>query len=270
MRQQANNSSERKNSMMTSLRAAMATQPVFGTFIKLGRREVVEILSHAGFDFGICDLEHSQITEAEASTVILAGAACRFPIIVRVPSLDVGLVNRLLEAGAAGIQLPQIQRRAQVTAFCSAVRYPPQGSRSISLGQPAANYGSEPVGDYIRRANEEILLVGQLETKEIEQPMAELIRSLDVAFVGILDMSVDMGTPGKLDDSAIVQRVREIEAAATAAKIPMGIYADSPERACQASAAGYRYIALSSDLGGLSTSVKGWVKQLRESSPGKA
>jgi 2-keto-3-deoxy-L-rhamnonate aldolase RhmA len=255
--------------MMTSLRAAMATHPVFGTFIKIGRREVVEILAHAGFDFGICDLEHSQITEAEASTVILAGAACHFPIIVRVPSLDIGLVNRLLEAGAAGIQLPQIQRRAQVAAFRSAAKYPPQGSRSISLAQPAANYGSEPVADYIRRANDEILLVGQLESRETEQPIAELIRGLDVAFVGILDMTVDMGIPGKFDDSAIVQRVREIEGAATAAKIPVGIYADSPVRACQASAAGYRYIALSSDLGALSASAKGWIKQLRESSPAK-
>ena len=255
--------------MRTSLRATMAARPVLGTFIKLGRREVVEILASAGFDFGICDLEHSQIGEDEAATIILAGAACGFPMIVRIASLDIGLINRLLEAGAAGIQLPQIQRRTQVTAFRKAARYPPQGERSISLAQPSAGYGSEPVADFIRRANEETLLVGQLETRETEPPCAELIRGLDVVFIGLLDLTVDMGVPGKFDDPAVAQRVQEIQAAAAAISIPVGIYADSPGRACQALDAGYRYIALASDLGALSTSARGWMRQLRESCAAK-
>jgi len=255
--------------MRTSLRVTLAARPVLGTFIKLGRREVVEILASAGFDFAICDLEHSQISEEEASTIILAGAACSFPIIVRIASLDVGLINRLLEAGAAGIQLPQIQRRTQVTAFCNAARYPPLGERSISLAQPSAGYGSEPVADFIRRANEETLLVGQLEADAAESPLAELIRGLDVAFIGLLDLTVDMGVPGKFDDPAVLQRVQEIKEAAAATSIPVGIYADSPERARRAMDAGYHYIALSSDLGALSSLAKGWMRQLRESCAAK-
>jgi 2-keto-3-deoxy-L-rhamnonate aldolase RhmA len=249
-----------------SLRARMATQPLFGTFLKLGRREVVEILARAGFDFAICDLEHSQITEEEASTVILAGAACGLPIVVRVATLNAGLINRLLEAGAAGIQLPQVKRRDDVAAFLSAVKYPPQGSRSISLAQPAAAYGSEPLSDYMRRSNDETLVVGQLESREVEEPVSKVVQGLDVLFVGILDMTVDMGLPGRFDDPVVVQRIREIESAASSTGVPMGIYADSPARALQAAAAGYRYIALSSDLGALSGSAKSWIKQLHDSS----
>lgn len=252
------------------LRERMAAEPLFGTFLKLPRREVVEILALAGFDFAICDLEHAQITDQEAATVLLASAACSFPIIVRVPALDVGLINRVLEAGAAGIQVPQVQRRTEVNALLSAAKYPPQGARSISLAQPAAHYGSEPLNDYIRRTNEEVLLIGQLETRELEHPMEELIRGLDVAFIGILDMTVDMGFPGQFDNPAVVERIREIERAAALAKVPMGIYADSPARASQAAAAGYRYIAVSSDLGALSGSAKSWIKQLRESAAAKA
>jgi 2-keto-3-deoxy-L-rhamnonate aldolase RhmA len=249
-----------------SLRARMATQPLFGTFLKLGRREVVEILARAGFDFAICDLEHSQITEEEASTVILAGAACRLPIVVRVATLNAGLINRLLEAGAVGIQLPQVKRSDDVAAFLNAVKYPPQGSRSISLAQPAAAYGSEPLSDYIRRSNDETLVVGQLESREVEEPVSQVVQGLDVVFVGILDMTVDLGLPGRFDDPVVVQRIREIESAASSMGVPMGIYADSPARALQAAAAGYRYIALSSDLGALSGSAKNWIKQLHDSS----
>lgn len=241
------------------LRNKLASKPVFGTFLKLGRREVVEILARAGLDFVICDLEHAQISEQEAGMVILAGLHCGLPVIVRVPEFNAGLINRLLEAGAAGIQLPQVRTRHDVESFRNAMKYPPEGQRSISLAQPAANYGGEPLADYIQRANEESLLVGQLESSQLE-PLEQLVRDLDVAFIGTLDLSVDMGKP--LDHPEVQQRLREIERTANAANVHLGIYADSPARASQAAAAGYRYIAISSDLGALSGAAKSWITQL--------
>ena len=242
---------------------------VLGTFVKLGRREVVEILALAGLDFAICDLEHSQITEAEAGHMIGAGRSCGLSIIVRVAHFDSGQINRLLEAGAAGIQLPQVQTREQVAAFRAACKYPPEGSRSVSLAQPAAGYGSEPLAEYLERSNRETLLVGQMETRELEQPLSVLMSGLDVAFIGSLDLTVDMGVPGKLDDPAVQARLREIERAAASAKVHLGIYADSPARAAQAVASGYRMIALSSDLGALAAAAKGWTRELSVASAGK-
>jgi 2-keto-3-deoxy-L-rhamnonate aldolase RhmA len=251
-------------SSAAQLREKLDTRAIIGTFVKLGRREVIDILAVAGLDFAICDLEHSQITEQEAGQLILAGRACVLPVIVRVAHFDPGQVNRLLEAGAAGIQLPQMQTREQVSAFRSACKYPPEGSRSLSLAQPAASYGSEPLMEYIQRSNREVLLVGQLESKDMERPLTALVKGLDIAFIGSLDLTVDMGAPGKLDDPEVQQRIHEIEPAAGAANVRLGIYADSPARAAQAAAAGYRMIALSSDLGALAGSVKSWVKQLAE------
>ena len=227
------------------LRSLISERPVLGTFLKLRGREVVEIAARAGFDFAICDLH--------------AG----LPIIVRVAALDSGQINRLLEAGAVGIQLPHMQHRTEVSALRSAGKYAPVGSRSISLAQPAAAYGSKPLTEYIHRANEEVLLVGQLETRDLERPLEQLVEGLDVAFIGVLDLSVDMGVPGCSDDPAMVRHIAEIQAAAKSARVHTGIYADTPARAAQALSAGYRYIALSSDLGALSGTFKSWIKQLR-------
>ncbi len=251
-------------SIAEQLRSKINSRSVLGTFVKLGRREVIEILALAGLDFAICDLEHSQITEAEAGHMIAAGRSCGLPVIVRIAHFDPGEINRLLEAGAAGIQLPQVQAREQVAALRAACKYPPQGSRSVSLAQPAADYGAEPLLEYLVRSNREVLLVGQLETRELEKPLPALLQGLDVAFIGSLDLTVDMGVPGKLDDPQVQQRLREIEAAAASASVHLGIYADSPARAAQAAAAGYRMIALSSDLGALAAATKGWMKQLQE------
>jgi 2-keto-3-deoxy-L-rhamnonate aldolase RhmA len=251
-------------SSAAQLRLKIGYGPVFGTFVKLGRREVIEILAAAELDFVICDLEHSQISEQEAGVMILAGRACGLPVLVRVADFEPGLVNRLLEAGAAGIQIPQVRTKEQAAAYRRACKYPPEGTRSLSLAQPAAGYGTEPLNDYIARSNREVLLVGQLETQELHQPLAELLGELDAAFIGSLDLTVDMGVPGKLEDPAVQQRLRDIEQAAATKKVPLGIYADSPTRAAQAAAAGYRLIALSSDLGALSGAAKGWKKQLAE------
>ena len=251
-------------SIAARLRTKMNSRSVLGTFVKLGRREVVEILALAGLDFAICDLEHSQITEAEAGHMITAARSCGLPVIVRAAGFDSGEINRLLEAGAAGIQLPQVQTREQVAAFRTACKYPPEGSRSVSLAQPEAGYGSEPLTEYLARSNREVLLVGQLETREMQQPLTALLDGLDVAFIGSLDLTVDMGVTGKLEDPQVQQRLREIETAAATANIHLGIYADSPARAAQAAAAGYRMIALSSDLGALAAATKSWTKQMQE------
>jgi 4-hydroxy-2-oxoheptanedioate aldolase len=121
-----------------TLRDTMLERPVYGTFLKLPRREVVEILALAGFDFAVCDLEHAQIDEAEAREVLLAGSHAGLPIVVRVPDLERGLINRLLEAGAAGIQAPRVRSAADAARLRELVEYPPEGSRSVSLQQPAA------------------------------------------------------------------------------------------------------------------------------------
>jgi 2-keto-3-deoxy-L-rhamnonate aldolase RhmA len=250
--------------LAAQLRNKIQERAVFGTFVKLGRREVIEILANAGLDFAICDLEHSQITEQETSIMILAGLACGLPVIVRIADFQPGLVNRLLEAGAAGIQLPQVETKEQAAAFRRACKYPPDGTRSMSLAQPAAGYGSQPLTDYMRRSNQQVLLVGQLESKNIDEPLSGILGELDIAFIGSLDLTVDMGVPGKLDDPGVQQRLREIETAARKNNTLLGIYADSPTRAAQAAATGYRYIALSSDLGALSGAAKGWTRQLAE------
>jgi len=104
----------------------------------------------------------------------------------------------------------------------------------------------------------------------LQHPLSALLNGLDVAFIGTLDLTVDMGVPGKLEDPGVQQRLREIERAASAANVRLGIYADSPARAAHAAASGYGMIALSSDLGALAGSVKSWTKQLQELSAATA
>lgn len=238
------------------LRAALADGPLLGTFLKLPRREVVDLITIAGFDYAICDMEHGQLGEAEARDVVLAGLASGLPVVVRVPGGDAGLINRLLEAGAAGVQVPHVSSRAAARAARAATRYPPGGSRSGSLAQPSAGYGTQPLAEYLHDSDERVLCIGQLETRAYDDALVDLVAELDVAFIGTFDLTLDCGVPGARDDPAVGEVVAQIEDAARKAATPLGVYASTPEAAADAFRTGYAMVAVDSDLAALSRGLR--------------
>src|SRR4051795_10070327 len=84
-----------------------------GLFVKLAATEVVDIAARSGLDFIVVDLEHSQLSEADGLHLTRHAAALGLPALVRLPELDRGAVNRLLEAGARGRPPPRARPAAQ-------------------------------------------------------------------------------------------------------------------------------------------------------------
>jgi len=191
-----------------------------GLFIKLPATEVVDVVAGAGADFGVVDLEHSQLAEADGLRLVRHAAAIGLPVVVRLPELDRGLVNQLLEAGAGGIQLSTVRSVAQVRELHAAMRYAPEGRRSVSLAHPGARYGAASLEEYLAaaRANPPEL-VAQIETAETDDPLEDILGAgVDVAFVGATDLAVDLG----LDAARVRERIEGIAAAAEAAGVELG------------------------------------------------
>ena len=219
---------------VSTLRHRLAERPLRGTFVKLPAVEVIEILA-TELDFAVVDLEHSQLSEGQCLRLVRHAYILGFPVVVRVPAVERGLINRLLEGGAAGIQVSTVARSADVTAARSAAEYAPRGTRSISLSHPLARYGGVGLADYIR-AQEPPLIVAQIETLATEDPLEKILDARpDVAFVGVTDITVDAG----LDRERAKARVDEILAAASAAGVATGGFGDDPR---------FRYAVVSSDV----------------------
>src|SRR5438132_11847275 len=108
------------------LRDRLAGGRIVGTFVKLAATEAIDIVVDAGFDFAIVDLEHSQLSDEAASRLVRHASASGFPSIVRVPSCHRGVINRSLEAGAAGIQRSAVRSVQQGRDLVGATRYHPQ------------------------------------------------------------------------------------------------------------------------------------------------
>ena len=191
-----------------------------GLFVKLGATEVLDIAARSDLDFVVVDLEHSQLSEADGLRLMRYAAAIGLPALARVPELDRGAVNRLLEAGASGIQLSTVRSVAQVEALRAATRYAPEGTRSISLAHPGAAYGGVSLADYLGAESlSPPVLVVQIETAETDDPLPDVLAAgADVAFVGTTDLSVDLG----LDPARVRERVESIAAAAAHAGVELG------------------------------------------------
>jgi 4-hydroxy-2-oxoheptanedioate aldolase len=221
----------------------MSSRRLIGTFVKLPALESIDLCA-ASLDFCVVDHEHSQLSEADVLRLVRHAAALGFPCVVRIPEVDRGLVNRLLEAGAAGIQLSSVRRVAEVRALRDAALYAPEGRRSISLAHPAAGYGATPLRDYISTVGRP-LLVAQLETRETDDPLGEICSAgADVVFLGLTDLLVDCG----LDDASARARADEIVEAAQRAGVTLGGFG-SDER--------FRYSVVSSDVALLREAVAG-------------
>lgn len=247
-----------------NLHQLISERACFGTFLKLPRPEVVELLALAGLDFVICDMEHAQISEMEARTVIKACNAVGLSVTVRLPDPTQGLVNRLLEAGAVGIQMPRLRCSADTQNLRSMMHFPPEGTRSVGRANAWAAYGAVPLERYIKESNTRALVIGQFETREIEEPVDQMMIGLDVAFIGPTDLSVDLGAPGQSDHPQVSERIRQVEAAAKRTATAMGAFVGSVEKAVRLAKAGYRYIAVSGDISLLGNGAKQMVAALRD------
>ncbi|MFG1891147.1 HpcH/HpaI aldolase/citrate lyase family protein [Micromonospora sp. NPDC049051] len=236
--------------------------PLVGTFLKLPGADPVALAARSGLDFVVLDLEHSALDERTVTGQLRLAATSGLPALVRVPSVDPGQVNRLLEAGAVGVQLSTVRASAETRALADAVRYAPVGRRSISLAHPVAGYGDGGLDAYLAaEAADPPLLVAQIETATTDDPLSQLLAGVDVAFVGTTDLTVSLGLSARDDPAPLLARTGEVARAAGAAGVALGgwVSRHSPEALARYGLTDARYLVVGSDLQLLGAGLRGLV-----------
>jgi 2-keto-3-deoxy-L-rhamnonate aldolase RhmA len=231
-------------------RAALAgaTGPVLGTWIKIPAMEIMELVALAGFDFVVIDLEHSTINLESAYQLIGTALLTGVSPLVRVPGLDPGLVQRILDAGAEGIMVPHVDTVEQARAAVSAIRFPPLGARGVGSTGRAGAWGALPRADYLRYGQQEVALVAQIESAIGAQNAGAIaaLEGVDALLVGAADLSVSEG--GTESDPAIVELIAQVVKHGQAAGKPVGNAGGADLGAVRASVAtGFSFTLMSND-----------------------
>ena len=89
-----------------------AGEPILGTFVRTTHPAVVEVLGLVGFDCIIIDNEHSPLDLESTANLIRAADGVGMTPLVRVRTNDPVAIMQALDAGALGVQVPQISSRA--------------------------------------------------------------------------------------------------------------------------------------------------------------
>jgi 2-keto-3-deoxy-L-rhamnonate aldolase RhmA len=230
------------------LQAAGSHSPI-GTWIMSASALVAEALGHAGFDWGVVDMEHSPLDMHEVVHLLQAIGNTKMVPVVRVPWNDAVTVKRVLDAGATTVLFPFVQTAEEAARAVAATRYPPEGVRGMAGMSRASHFGTR--SDYLRRANDEIGVIVQLETAEALDRIDAIaaVPGVDALFVGPADLSASMGHVADLMHPAVMERMARAARRAAELGKPIGTLGGDAGAVVQYRALGYDFLALSADLG---------------------
>ena len=235
---------------------------MLGLWFGLANNIAAEICAQSGFDWLMIDAEHSPLSDKDVLSCLQALAPYDISPIVRPVSGDKNVLKRLCDVGVQTFLVPMIDTVDQAEAVVSAVRYPAPkrqkgGTRGLGTSMArAARWNMTP--DYLTRANEQMCVALQIETKAGLENLKEIaaVEGVDAIFIGPSDLGAALGYPGQASHpevvKAVIQGLKDIRACGK----PAGVLAVTSELVETYTEAGASFIGVGSDCGVLAKGVQ--------------
>ena len=189
--------------------------------------EAVEMTVQLGYDWLFIDAEHGALGPNEVFSLLQAAGDC--PCLVRVPGFDEGFIKKALDAGAAGIIVPQVESLAEAQDIVRVCKYPTQGQRGVGLGR-AHDYGLH-FQEYLARANDETIIVIKAESRNAITHIDAMAscEGVDAVLIGPYDLSASLGQVGDFDNPEFIEAIEQISEACIDHGKALGIFCVSAE-----------------------------------------
>lgn len=234
--------------LLEAFRRKLQEGCVAGPFMKTCDPGFVEAAGYAGMDFAILDMEHGPISVQQMQNNIRAAQVSGIVPIVRVRNYE--NISKVLDIGAAGVQIPQVSDAAGAKRAVREAKYFPEGERGVCRFVRAAHYSAMDRTEYFPSANQALVII-QLEGQEAIENLDEImeVKGIDILFIGPYDLSQSLGVPGQTTHPLVVEQMQKIVARAKEKGILVGTFTDSMETLKMWSDAGVQYLSYSVDMG---------------------
>jgi len=178
-------------------RAIVAGRQQVGLWVSLASPYVTECVAGSGFDWLLLDGEHSPNDPITILAQLQAAAPYPVSCVVRPAWNDKVLIKRYLDVGTQSLLIPYVQNAAEAEAAVQAIRYPTRGVRGVASTTRSGRFGRIP--DYLQRAEEELCLLVQIETREGLDNLDAIARTpgIDGVFIGPADLAAGLGHLGE-------------------------------------------------------------------------
>lgn len=222
------------------------------------------LISSAGADFVLYDLEHSGFGIDRLRDLLPATNATGVVPLVRVPDAVYDSISRALDLGALGVMIPACESAEEARMLVESARFPPHGKRGFGLlYQDVWEPGGLP--DTLAKSNAETLLIVQIETDAGLEAVEEIaaVDGIDVLWIGQFDLTASLGIPGRFDTDVFREAVTRIVAAARATGKHVGMVCGTVEECRSMLAQGLSMIGYSFDTWLFEGALRAGIEALR-------
>ncbi len=250
--------------MFASFKSRLAAgELLLGTMVTLPTASTAEILAGVGFDWLLIDGEHGPL-ETRETLAILQAVGEKVPCLVRVPEAAEVAIKKMLDLGAAGIVVPQVNTAEQAARVVQFAKYAPAGSRGVGLAR-AHKYGLR-FNEYVQSANDSTTVVVQAEHAQAVENIDEIVRvpGIDAVLLGPYDLSASLGKMGQISDPVVVTAIQKVTKACQDAGIPLGYFGVTADAVRPYIEQGYRLIVAGVDTLFLSQSASILLNKLKK------
>ena len=256
----------RKNKLKELFKAG---KPIINSWISIPSSFSAEIMANQGWDSITIDMQHGLIDYPNAVSMLQAISTTDTTPLARVNWNEPGQIMKILDAGCYGVICPMVSNRKEAEKFVQACMYPPHGYRSFGPVRGLIYGGS----DYAKHANDEMLKLAMIETKESLEKLDEILDTpnLDGIYIGPADLSLSVGEePGfdKPEDSKAFSEISRILEAAKKKNLLAGIHNGTPEYAQKMISKGFNLVTVGSDSRYITSGAKSDLQKLKGKNKG--
>ena len=251
----------RKNKLKELFKANI---PIINSWLSVPSSFTAEVMANQGWDSLTIDMQHGLIDYPNAVNMLQAISTTQTTPIARVNWNEPGQIMKILDAGCYGIICPMVSNKKEAEKFIQACQYPPKGYRSFGPIR-ASIYGGN---DYAKHADEEILKLAMIETKEALDKLDEILDTpnLDGIYIGPADLSLAVGEePGfdKSENTKAYKEILRILEAAKKRKLLTGLHNGTADYAQKMIKKGFDLVTVGSDSRYITTGAKSDLETLK-------
>lgn len=232
----------------TTKRTMLSGGLALGVSLTVADPFVAEVVGNAGFDFVLIDAEHSPIAIDQLQMMLIALRSSQSTALVRPAANDSTLIKQILDLGAEGLVVPEVDDAASCTAAVAAARYPPLGRRGFGPRRAARLEGGRPA--YLARADKEVAVLVMIESAAAVAGIDTILKTpgLDGIMVGPADLAVTMGHLSDLNHPDVRDAIVSVRGACRRHAVPFGIFAASEQAAREWAGAGANFMTIGADM----------------------
>jgi len=215
------------------------------------------ILKNAGCEFIIFDMEHGGLSLEQFKVLATISNSNQISPLIRIPEVSYNYVARALDLGASGIMAPMVNTAEEAMKVVKSSKYPPEGIRGAGFGFAHDNYNNQNQLRYMKKANDELINIIQIENKFGLENLESIaaIDGVDCLWVGHFDLTNFLGIPGDFTSSIYLDAIKRVVEAGKINKKSLGIMVNNNDELEMYSELGFNMIAVGTEMNILSRSI---------------